>query len=711
MTKAGVILGTAAYMSPEQAKGKPVDKRADVFAFGAVLYECLTGKRAFEGETITETIAKVLESEPNWDALPDTTPWNIRNLLRRCLTKDPHDRLDGIANIRFEIKQALEEPVTVAPSGVIIAAQPARWRQVITLSITAVLAFVIGGIAIWMLVSSSPPSPQLPKRFVITPASTAPLGSREGLDLVISRDGRRIIYQSLNRGPYLRPLDGSMAMPIPGTDTMAGSVSIFSPDGESIAFVADGKLKKVSISGGPPLTLCEVTRVWGGSWGTEDRIVFASPEGLYRVSTAGGEPEMLMTLDPEKGEEEYRQPEVLPGGETVLFTIRVKNSFQVAVLSLETGEKKIVVEGGREAHYAPTGHLVYEAAGTGILMAVAFDLASQKIMGKPVAILEGIRQHLDAAVDYSFSDDGTLVYIPGRSASERTLVWVDRQGTERLVTNQERSFSTPRIAPDGKRITFDILEDDGERNVWIYNIARGTLSPLTFGQFIGGPVWTPDGKRLTFNSSRAGVINLFWMQADGTGEAEQLSASPEGQVPNSWSPDGVLAYSQRRKGGADWDIWVLPLEGEWEPREFLTTQFSEAAPMFSPNGDWIAFASNRSGQGEVYVKAYPGPGGIMQISTDGGREPHWSPNGKELFYRNQDKMMAVSIQTEPTFDAGAPEVLFERTYALGNVIMFKNYDTDAQGRFLMIKEKDQDVGQINVVLNWFEELKRLVPTD
>ena len=254
---------------------------------------------------------------------------------------------------------------------------------------------------------------------------------------------------------------------------------------------------------------------------------------------------MLMTLDPEKGEEEYRQPEVLPGGEAVLFTIRVENSFQVAVLSLETGEKKIVVEGGREAHYAPTGHLVYEAAGTGILMAVAFDLASQKIMGKPVAILEGIRQFHDAAVDYSFSDDGTLVYIPGgSSARKRALVWVDRQGTEQLVAKQIRDFNIPRIAPDGKRLALDILEDDGERNVWVYHIARGTLTPLTFGQFIGGPVWTPDGKRLTFASGRAGSLNLFWMQADGAGEAEPLSASPESQTSNSWSPDGVLAYSQ-----------------------------------------------------------------------------------------------------------------------------------------------------------------------
>ena len=316
MTKAGVILGTAAYMSPEQAKGKPVDKRADIFAFGAVLYECLTGKRAFEGETITETIAAVLKSEPAWDALPGGTPWRIRELLDDCLQKEAHDRFHDISNARIQFRKALEEPATVAPTGVTSAAQPARWRLAVIVSLVAV-AFVTGGISIWTLMPSSSSAPQLPKRYIIAPPLTAPLANRDGLNLVISPDGRHIAYVVGRIGTagrlYLRPLDELKSTPISGTEGLRYS-PFFSPDSEFIVFVTGGELKKVALSGGPPMTLCEVTLFLGGSWGPEDRIVFASPEGLYRVSAAGGEPESLAILDPDKGENEYRMPEVLPGG-------------------------------------------------------------------------------------------------------------------------------------------------------------------------------------------------------------------------------------------------------------------------------------------------------------------------------------------------------------------------------------------------------------
>ncbi|MCZ6480142.1 MAG: protein kinase [candidate division NC10 bacterium] len=709
MTRAGVILGTAAYMSPEQAKGKPVDKRADIFAFGAMLYELLTGKRAFEGETIAETLAKILEGEPNWVALPDTTPWNIRNLLRRCLTKDPHDRLDGIANIRVEIKQALEEPATVTPTGVTGAAQPARLRLAVIVSLAAVLASFVTSIAIWMLVSSSPPSPQLPTKFVITSSSAAPLYSRPGRSLAISPDGRRIAYQvgSMRRTQlYLRPLDEVTTTPIPGSYDLGGGPPVFSPDGESVVFVADGKLRKVSLPGGTPVTLCEMTNHFGGSWGPGDVIVLALNEGLYRVSAAGGEPEILANVDREKGEVEYRQPEVLPDGKTVLFTIGRENTSQIAVLSLETGEKKIVVEGGREAHYAPTGHLVYEAAQLGTLMAASFDPERQEITGQPVPVLSGISSAATGTMDYAFSGDGTLVYIPARSVAS-TLVWVDRRGKTQPLTDLKRAFNSPQLSPDGRRVAVTIGTANGG-NIWIYDIARGTLTPLTFEGFNGFPVWAPDGRRLAFTSDRAGSLNLFWMQADGTGEVEQLSTNLERQTPFSWSPDGLLAYYQTT-GGVDGDIWTLPLKGERRPRQFLATQFFEWYPMFSPDGSWIAFVSDQSGQFEVYVTPYPGPGGMMQISTGGGGRPLWAPNGRELFYRVQDKMMAVSIQTEPTFKAGTPRLLFEGAY--GGLERRGGYDVDSEGRFLMMKEEEQTADQINVVLNWFEELKRLVPTN
>ena len=707
-----MILGTAAYMSPEQARGKPVDKRADTWAFGCVLFECLTGKRAFEGETVTDTLAKVLEGTPDWEALPKKVPTTIRFLLSRCTKKDAHRRLQHIDSARILIEEAVSGATTEPAIEMASAAQPARSRLAVIVSLTAVLASFVTGIAIWMLVSSSPPSPQLSTTFVISSSLNTSLNISPGRTLAISPDGRRITYQvgtGIRTQLYLRPLDEVTTTSIPGTDGVGFGPPVFSPDGESVAFLADGNLRKISLPGGTPVTLCEMARHRGGSWGPEDVIVLAFGEGLYRVSAAGGEPEMLATVDRDKGEMEYRQPEFLPDGKTVLFTIEKENTFQIAVLSLETGEKKIVVEAGREAHYAPTGHLVYEsAAQQGTLMAASFDPERQEVTGQLVQVLSGINSSPIGTMDYDFSKDGTLVYIPARSATS-TLVWVDRQGKSQPLTDIQRDFRWPRLSPDGQRVAVTIRTADGA-NIWIYDIARATLTPLTFKGINGVPVWAPDGRRLAFTSNRAGPGNLFWMFTDGTGEAEQLSTNMERQEPSSWSPDGLLAYRQTT-GGADGDIWILPLDGERKPREFLVTQFFETTPRFSPDGRWIAFMSNQSGRFEIYVKPYPGPGGMMQISTDGGVGPHWALNGRELFYRNQnpERMMAVSIQTEPTFKAGKPRLLFEGAYAIGSG--GRSFDIDSEGRLLMIKEEEQTANQINVVLNWFEELKRLVPTD
>ena len=725
LTKTGATVGTPAYMSPEQLRGEEMDTRSDIFSFGVVLYEMLTGVHPFLKAQPMETGNAILnEAAAPLPEYLNQVPSLLQHTVRKMLAKEPERRYQHIGDVRIDLEELISE-IAQSPVDATLAAAakskidsvatgvPSRslWRRTITAGLAAVVVFVSAGVAIWRLIPSSPPELRLPKRFVITPPLNAPIGGREGLDLVISPDGRHIVYPigpPITTQMYLRPLDELITTPIQGTYP-SQNAPIFSPDGESIAFVSAGQLQRVSLAGGPPMTLCDVkVGVWGGSWGPEDRIVFASVGGLYRVSAAGGEPEKLTTLEPEKGEVEYRQPEVLPGGKAVLFTIlRVNSGFQIAVLSLETGEKKIVVEGGREAHYAPTGHLVYEAAGTGTLMAVAFDPASQEIMGKPVAILEGVSQDPGGAVDYSFSGDGTLVYVPARSAVESTLVWVDRQGEAQPVTEIRRDFHSPRLSPDGRRVAVTIGIPRG--NIWIYDTARETLTLLTFEGFNHIPVWALDGKRLIFNSSRRGPRNIFWMLADGTGEAEQLSTGLENQIPSSWSPDGVLAYIQGV--GADWDIWVLPLEGEQKPRKFIDNRFVQRHPQFSPDGRWMAFSSSRSGQHQVYVTPYPGPGSLVQISTDGGTEPVWARNGPELFYRSKDKMMSVSIETNPTFEASSPKLLFEGAYLQGYLPVWSNYDVDSEGRFLMVKEGEQGPRQVHVVLNWFEELKRLVPTD
>ena len=704
MTRAGVILGTAAYMSPEQAKGKSVDKRADIFAFGAVLYELLTARRAFEGETITETIAKVLESEPNWDLLPRTVPSTIRFLLRRCLKKDPGKRLQHIDGARILIEEVLSGATTESPIGVTI--QPPLWKRAIPWSITTATVILAASIGFW----SAPQPESVPlTKFSITPPPAAPLGSGGNNELAVSRDGRHIVFASESDELYLRSLDDQSAVLITtGTD---GGVSPFlSPDGEWVAFAAAGKLKKVPLRGGSPMTLCDAIGpgVYG-SWGPGNTIVFSdqgSDRGLYRVSAAGGNREILATPDPDKGELGYGVPEILPDGKAVLFSVRLKDSSrQIAVLSLETGEQKTVLEDGRKPHYTPTGHLVYEQDGT--LMAVPFDSEKHEVMGQPAPILESVR-----GADYALSSEGTLVYVPDFvGQAQRSLVWVDRKGESEPFTDHLRQFANPRFSPDGARLSVTIREQEAGQNVWTYEMASGILTPFTLqaGQF-RSPIWTLDGKHLTF-SLDLDPRGIFWEFADGSGGREQLTQMQDIQIPNSWSRHGVLAYSEGLPDKGD--IRTFSVEDERQPQEFVVTEFNERHPMFSPDGQWIAFTSNRSGQDEIYVKAYPGPGGIVQISSEGGSQPLWARDGKELFYRNGDKMTVISVQTEPTFKMlAAPRILFQGSYYFGSFDWASNYDVTPDGqRFVMVKQPETSATQINVVLNWFEELKRLVPTN
>jgi len=717
MTKAGMILGTAAYMSPEQARGKPVDKRTDIWAFGCVLFECLTAKRAFEGETVTDTLAKVLEGEPKWEALPDNTPSLTRFLLRQCLQKSPHDRLHEIADVRIGMEQTLSEPTTVDPTGVISRKQPSRWKIAIPWSIVVVIA--VAGIAIRILTG---PVPQPLTQFLITPPSTSLLMSFPGKELAIASDGRRIVYLAQgegNRQLYLHSLDELIATPIAGTEG-AFPGFFFSPDGESMAFFATGQLKKVSLMGGAAITLCDAPASRGGSWDSEDTIVFSANSesgfGLQRVSAAGGTPEILASPDPDKGEIVYRNPEILPGGKAVLFTVfRGLANYETAVLSLETGEQKILMEGGRAAHYTSTGHLVYATA-TGTLMAVPFDLARLEVTGESVPVLQGVRQVPFAEVDYAFSADGTLVYVPAGESAGRTLVWVNRQGTEQLVTEEKRNFTVPRISPDGKRLALSIREDDGTRDVWIYDTERDSFSRLTFDGALYGPmIWTPDSKWITFGSPRDGPLgNLYRKLADGSGPAERLTTSQYNQNPDSWSPDGSVLVFRETSPNTERDVWILPMDGDRKPELLISSPLLDCCARFSPDGKWLAYVSNETGRHHVYVSPYPEANVKWLVSGEaGGGGPVWSPDGTEIFYRRGNQMMVVSVQTKPTFSAGKPRVLFEGAYvtspALPGVSQYHDIHPDGQ-RFLMIKE-DQSGGQINVVLNWFEELKRLVPTD
>lgn len=440
-----------------------------------------------------------------------------------------------------------------------------------------------------------------------------------------------------------------------------------------------------------------------------------------QVSAAGGEPQELTTL--EDGEISHRWPEFLPDGKAVLFTALTANTLEAAqtvVRSLETGERRALIPGASYARYVPTGHLVYiQSATPGTLLAAPFDLSRLEVTGAPFPVVEGVMMSPNGSAQFSFSHLGALVYVPGGAvqAAASTLVWVDRQGAVEQLGAPSQQYSDPRLSPDGRRLAVRIV--GASADIWVYDIPRGTLTRLTFEGSNQHPQWTPDGRRVAFRSNRAGPINLFWKPADGSGAAERLTTSENAtQSPSSWSSDGqVLAFFQRSVGEDDSntlrDIWVLPIEGERKPRPFLQTPFEEAGAVFSPDGNWLAYMSTESGRQEIYMQPFPGPGGKSQISTEGGREPIWARNGREIFYRNGNQMMAVEITTEPTFSAGTPKMLFEGGNFQAAVMSRAHYDVTPDGqRFVMIQlgGSDSAPAQINVVLNWFEELKRRVPT-
>jgi serine/threonine-protein kinase len=483
-----------------------------------------------------------------------------------------------------------------------------------------------------------------------------------------------------------------------------------------LGFFAGNKLKKVSMSGGAVQTLGDAAFPGGASWGRGGMIAFAPAWAsvLRQVSDGGGAPQPLTRF--EKGEINHRWPDFLPGGKAVLFAA-AEASFdwtnaQVAVQADGTGERRNLIQGATYPRYSPSGHLLYAQGGG--LMAVPFDPQLLEVMGAAVPVVEGVLQSRNTgAAQYSFSANGSLVYVTGGVQEDRRrLVWVNRNGAEQPVAAPARAFMFLRLSPDARQVAVAIAEQDVQ--VWLHDLSRETLTRFTFeGNRNLNSVWTPDGKRIAFNSNKEGPPqSIFWQLADGSGGLERLTNGDYARVPMSWSPDGQLLAFMENNPTTGYDIWVLRL-ADRKAQPFLRTPFNESVPRFSPDGRWLAYISNESGRYEVYVQPYPGPGGKWQISTEGGTEPAWNSNGRELFYRSGDKMMAVEIATQQSFTAGKPRVLFQGRY-VPSPATAPNYDVSPDGqRFMMLKPSEQEASaptQINVVLNWFEELKRRVPT-
>jgi eukaryotic-like serine/threonine-protein kinase len=724
MTGVGVILGTAAYMSPEQARGKVVDKRTDVWAFGCVLFEMLAGQRTFQGDLISDVLASVLKTEPNWQAMPAGTPGVLRRLVGRCLEKDPRRRLQAIGEARVQIEDLLigaPEPIT-EPA----ASLSARlWPR---LALAAVAVAVIGAaVAVTGSWLARPVAPHVTRTNIAAIGRAALTSNGVDRDLVISRDGSRVVYVGNNGTQlFVRALDSLESVAIATGQIREPFVS---PDGQWVGFV-DGlnTLKKVSVSGGPSIQLAILDGApQGATWLPDETIVFGTNNpstGLQRVSANGGAPTVVTRPDHHRDEVDHVWPEVLPGGREVLFTIIAQtggpDNASIAVLDLRTQTSTILFRGGLDAHYVETGHLVYIAAGT--LRAVPFDLSRHAVRGPAVPVVPRLVTTRSGAGEFGIAGDGTLVYVDvtagSQSARARTLVWVDRSGKEERITAPTRSYEAPRISPDGKQLALAIT--DQESDIWLWDLVRGgDLRRLTFDPGVDTfPVWTPDSHRIVFSSQSGGALNIWWKTANETGPAEQLTTSANNQWPTSVSSDGKQIVLTELTPTMSRDLMLLTLDASRPVTTLLQTPFEEQRGTISPDGHWLAYESNNSGQFEIRVRPFPKTSvAEYQISTSGGTRPVWAHNGKELFFIGEDgTVMGVPVEaTAMMWNAGAPKKLLESRYYTTSGNPNRPYDVSPDGRrFLMIKAASADPStvppNIIVVLHFDEELKRLAAT-
>ncbi len=718
LTSQGAVLGTVAYMSPEQARGETVDFRSDQFSLGIVLYEMLTGKRPFGGASAAETLAAIIRDEPEPltkvdPKLPALLGWTVQ----RCLSKDPEERYSSTRDLVKEL-QSLGTHLSEAVSATDVAPGegPRLRRRVPAWVLMAGGAFmVLVGLLIGIRsLRTGSPSASPVRLSISFPLGAAPRFSGDSNPLALSPDGKTLVYAGNKL--FVRSLDSDKIQPIAGTE--GGGAPFFSPDGRWVGFFAEGKLKKVPLTGGPPITLCDSTDVhlvgsFGqGSWGVDGTIVFVEPglTGLRRIPSSGGESQAL-TIVNAGAFESHSFPQILPDGEHVLFEIDKgpDSAPRAAVISLRTGEQRIVGEDAAYPLYLPTGHLVFTRNGS--LFAAPFSLHRLALSGPPVPMPEDLltNRNYSNAAHMAVSSGGTLVYRP-RGHFERKFVWVDRRGAVEPLPFPPGQYIEAALSPDGRRLAA-IAEEKGETMALLVgDIARATLTRAPVEGILQSPAWAPDGRRIaiSFTKTPSYPGKVYFVSADGSGplEPSTIDTEPLEEFPSSFSPDArFVLLTGLAWQSPHYDIWLLPLSGERRPTPFLHSRFGTSRAVFSSDGRWVAYLSWESERTEVFVTPFPGLGPKWQISADGGGSPRWSLNDRELFYRNGDKMMVVEIETRPTFRAGQPRSLFE-----GQFRRFCGVDPEGK-RFLMIKEDPAESGpaHVNVVLNWFEEVKRRVP--
>ena len=717
ITDPGTVMGTVAYMSPEQVRGHDVDYRSDIFSFGSIVYEMLTGERAFRRDTTAETMTAILKEEPTdfVDINEKINPALVR-IVRRCLEKNPERRFQSASDLGFAIEASTSTSSTSQPKTQISAVVPAfgsrrrAWPIAVGVFV-ALLAMAGLGILIGRLWNR--PNAVSPIRRAVIPLTTplamakyCPLGIGRRA-IVISPDGSSLVYSGEQNGKsqlFIRPLDSFDARSIPGTE---GAYSpFFSPDGQSIAFFASNTLRKTSLTGGQPVTLTEARNSQGAAWGSNDTIIFADAEGtrLMSVSASGGTAKIIGTLgllqSPDWG---FSNPEFLPDGETALLTVwRTANpdNYRLATFSLRTGKLQICMDGGIDAHYLNTGHIIYSRGAT--LMAAPFDTSTLRITGPAVTLVENVRSEEWGTVQYSLSRDGTLVYVSGGPAWIGKLLWADRKGSTTSIDAPPHAYLNPSLSPDGKQVALEISE--ATRDIHLLDFARGGLVRFTnIGANIC-PHWSAEGKQLTFARRTENGFEAISKSID-SGAETVIMHRDNGEI-QTFSPDGKTLLYMNVSPETSLDLWVKT--GEGQPRPWLVTRFSELLASYSRDGRYVAYCSDESGQYEIYVRPASGEGAKWQISTDGGEEPLWSRDGRELFYRNGQKWMAVDITTAQEFKSGSPHLLFEGPYLN---IPGVSYDVAADGRFLMLEEnfKQSPTLQVQAIFSWGDEVKRRVP--
>ena len=714
MTHAGVILGTAAYMAPEQAKGLPVDRRADMWSFGIVLYEMLTGRAAFEGETVTDVLAAIVTREPDWSSLPPATPLPIRRLLRRCAERTQKRRLADAGEAAMQIEEAIAGSMGVTPREV--AGNPAIGRRSASIMpwLIAAVMTVVAAAALWRAQTARPP--RVLRHSIEAPAKTT-VNTILRPAVTVSPDGSTIVFVANSGGTtrlMVRKEQEFDAAPLAGTE--GASNPVFSPDGRWLAFFADNRLNKVPVGGGPVVPLAPVNDPRGLSWDQQDTITLApeSVQGIFQIPADGGSLKEITKLTG-KSERTHRWPQVLPGGKVVIFIVGAIDSpdnYDRATLEahiLATGERRVILSGAAMARYVPTGHLVFARGAT--LYAVRFDPDRLATAGTPQPILQGVAgDSTTGATHYAFSNTGTFVYVPGSpEGATNRLVWASRNGDIEPTAIPPSTYFDPMLSPDGGRVAVSALAG-GTTDVWVYDLSRKTMARMTFGGSNLTPRWSADGMYVYYVSPVSGTDfpnTIMRRRADGSRDAEVLVTLPQRVYLKSVSVDGRTALIDHQTNTFKTNVERVTLEKGAVPEPLVSTPFDEYSSSLSPDGRWLAYQSDETSRFEIYVRGMSDTGGRWQVSTGGGEEPRWSPDGKELYYRNNTSLMVVKIDLRSTFQWSPATLLFEGVYNFrtdsGNT-----FDVDPKGdRFLMVRPTGDLVSftSVRVVLNWFEELR------